>query len=38
MTRYEQLAEQIKQQIEDDDIWRVGDRLPSLRKVPDSRD
>ena len=37
MTRYEQLAEQIKQQIEDD-IWQVGDRLPSLRKVPDSRD
>ncbi|HHG8607792.1 TPA: GntR family transcriptional regulator, partial [Morganella morganii] len=31
MTRYEQLAEQIKQQIEDD-IWQVGDRLPSLRE------
>lgn len=31
MTRYEQLAAQIRQQIEDD-IWQVGDRLPSLRE------
>lgn len=31
MTRYEQLAAQIRQQIEDN-IWQVGDRLPSLRE------
>ncbi len=31
MTRYEKLASQIRQQIEDD-IWQVGDRLPSLRE------
>ncbi|PHM47377.1 PLP-dependent aminotransferase family protein [Xenorhabdus miraniensis] len=31
MTRYEQLAGMIRQQIEDD-IWQVGDRLPSLRE------
>ena len=30
MTRYEQLAAQIRQQIEDN-IWQSGDRLPSLR-------
>ncbi|CDH35030.1 PLP-dependent aminotransferase family protein [Xenorhabdus bovienii] len=31
MTRYEQLAGAIRQQIEDD-IWQVGDKLPSLRE------
>ncbi|MDR0217278.1 MAG: PLP-dependent aminotransferase family protein [Enterobacteriaceae bacterium] len=31
MTRYEQLAATIRQQIEDD-IWQVDDRLPSLRE------
>ncbi|PHM54459.1 class I aminotransferase [Xenorhabdus sp. KK7.4] len=31
MTRYEQLAVTIRQQIEDN-IWLVGDRLPSLRE------
>lgn len=30
MTRYEQFAAQIRQQIEDN-IWQSGDRLPSLR-------
>ena len=31
MTKYEQLAEQIRDQIQNE-IWRVGDKLPSLRK------
>ncbi|MDP8773982.1 GntR family transcriptional regulator, partial [Serratia marcescens] len=31
MTRYEQLAQQIREQIQNR-VWRAGDKLPSLRE------